>query len=334
MTAILRKWFHYVLLGLLACGQGDHPGYTLAADFDENQKIFVVYIPQPYVAELISTLSRYERVGVLVQSLDEIPAVDAQLAQFGAIADQLSYGVFPGADQWIRDSAPAILKNRNGALQAVEFLSSKKAFANNARELARSLQLPQSFSRINFQGGARESNGEGTVVVTEAFFQRHDPGFDRRRTTRDLKRDFGLKKVIWLPQGLVEDERFEDGPVYENWRAIGSGGHVDEFCRFTSSNTVLLAQVDPADLDKHPLYRVNHERLETNYRILRRHRQLEIIRAPAAELLFDTLVYPVDQKRYPVVLTASYLNFVIGNKVVIAANYYQPGMPLSMEKKG
>lgn len=333
MLTCFRFCSFWILLLLTACGANQENAFRLVGDFEENEKIYVVYIPRPYIEELISTLSRHEQVGVLVQTVEEIPGVDAALERAGANTERLSYGVFYGADQWIRDSAPAILKNKGGELQAVSFMTSKQAFANNPTGLAGSLRLPTRHSQVNAQGGARESNGEGTAIVTEAFFRHTDPEFDIQQTTLKLKQDFGLRKVIWLPRGLVEDEAFENGPVHGNIYPIGSGGHVDEFCRFTSPNTLLLARVDSKDLGKHPLYEENRRRLEENYRILKRCRELNIIRVPAAELLFDTLIHPSDGKAYPVVLAASYLNFIIGNHVVVAARYYQPGMPLSIKDK-
>ncbi len=329
--------FRILLLALVllsACELSDEKNaFRLLADFDEDEKIYLVNISQTYIVELIVTLSQYERVGVLVQSLEEVQEVEAVLLQAGAVHLNLSFGVFSGVDQWIRDSAPAILKKRNGELRAVSFLSSKKYFASNPSRLAESLGIPFIQTWVNIQGGARESNGEGLVILTESFFRNTDPGFRKREIHRELKRKLGLRKIIWLPEGLIEDEPFENGPVFGDIRPLGLGGHVDEFCRFTDPETVLLAQVAPADLAKHPLYQINEKRLEESFRILKKERKLNIIRVLAAEMIFDSVAYPSDGMVYPVVLVASYLNFVVGNEVAIAARYFRPGMPFSVKEK-
>ncbi len=327
--------FAWLLLGLSACLAIDANHFRLVADFEENERIYVVYIPQPYIEELISQLSQYEQIGVFVQSAQEIAKVSQSLEKAQARIENLRFSVAPKVDQWIRDSAPAILKNKKGQLQAVEFVSPKKVFDQNDRYIAQGLKLPLRSSQIKAVGGARESNGEGLVLATEEFYQNMDSVFDRDQIEADLKTNYGIKKVIWLEKGLLEDGIFEKGPIYENIHPLGSGGHVDEFCRFVNSHTVLLAEVAVADTSKHPLYKMNYERLEKNYQILKAQPEpkLKIIRAPAAELIFQQIRHPRDKKNYQIVLAASYLNFVIGNRVILAAKYYQEGMPLSVKAK-
>lgn len=52
----------------------------------------------------------------------------------------------------------------------------------------------------------------------------------------------GVTNVIWVLDGLVEDPLVCDN-VVEDYVAIGTGGHTDEYLRFSDPNTILLAWV-------------------------------------------------------------------------------------------
>lgn len=307
--------------------------YVLVADFEKDSEIFITYLEADYIAKIIALLSQYEPLVIITENESGILQAKAHVDKFGAKHDNIAFLILPHTDQWIRDSGPAILRNKKGKLKAVDFKSTKSEYDANDDQLAILLGLPTKKSLMNIQGGARESNGKGSMILCEAFFEYTDPAFDKEHTTAVLKKELGLKRIIWLKKGLIEDEAFENGPIYESLRPIGSGGHVDEFCRFVDSSTVLLAQVPDEDLEKHPLYSENHERMEENFKILSKHKDLKIIRIPTAEFVFDTLHNPMDNQDYPVLDVASYLNFIVGNKVVLAAAYYQKGLPLSVKAK-
>jgi agmatine deiminase len=331
----MNKLLLALIFALSSCSFFGDNDYVLSADFDENEIIYVVYIPNYSNVELIVTLSQYENVGVFVESEERIPSITSTLKQFSAKMENIQYTVFPGADLWIRDSGPAILKNKNGRLKAVDFRNIVPKFENNDQDMAQNLRLKIADGKLTSVGGARESNGEGTVIVTEHFFSTKLGQFKKEEVEREFQQSCGVKNIIWLKKGMIEDELFQNGPIHQNVYPVGCGGHVDEFCRFTASNTVLLAEVDEEDRSKHPLYEINHQRLEENLDILKNFNQhaLNIVRIPAAEFMYKEEINPADQKAYQVVLTASYLNFVIGNHIVLAAKYYEEGMPLSVKKK-
>ena len=169
----------------------------------------------------------------------------------------------------------------------------------------------------------------------------------------------GISKVIWLEQGLYEDDQAtirllpdaKGNPTY--YTTFNPGGHIDEFCRFVDENTVLLAQV-PSDQLDHPIHRENMKRLEQSYKILSHstdqdHQSLKIIRIPTGPMLFDTFeegdtfysyftehqftpstFFPRGRfprlKVFPIVVPTSYLNYLVINETVIIPQYWKPGM--------
>ena len=72
----------------------------------------------------------------------------------------------------------------------------------------------------------------------------------------NIKEYLGVKKIIWLKKGLAEDDRI-------------TSGHINEFARFASPNTILLAQVLPQDRYTSQYTQESYLRLEENYSILK-----------------------------------------------------------------
>lgn len=308
--------------------------FQLISDFEENDRVMMVYSPRPYIIELIVELSKYESVGIILKDRGRFEEAQESLAK--ANTEHIQYAIVPEVDQWIRDVGPAILKNGRGQLRAVEFFSPKKFREPSARAIANGLKMPLINSEVQILGGARESNGEGLLITTEAYFKNVSRGiWNKKKLTKQLKKGFAVKQVLWLENGLIEDEPFNNGPIFKDIYPYGSGAHVDEFCRFINYNTVLLAEVESEDRSKHPIYAENHKRMEENFERLQAWKKpkLNIVRVPAAELKFQQITPPNINQSYTVALPASYLNFVIGNKCIIAARYFLEGMPESVRLK-
>ena len=73
--------------------------------------------------------------------------------------------------------------------------------------------------------------------------------------------------MIWLKSGPKEEEwgKLENG-IY----GIGTGGHIDEFCRFVDEKTILLAEVNINEIDQSEILKESHQRMEENFRILKK----------------------------------------------------------------
>ncbi|HVE61296.1 MAG TPA: hypothetical protein VNA26_05735, partial [Chitinophagaceae bacterium] len=70
-------------------------------------------------------------------------------------------------------------------------------------------------------------------------------------------------------KGLVIDETLHYGTIWKDLYPVGSGGHIDLFCRFAGPNTILLAEVTKEEAKNNLVAAIDYERLEENYRILK-----------------------------------------------------------------
>lgn len=84
------------------------------------------------------------------------------------------------------------------------------------------------------EGGSIHSDGEGTVMVTEACLLSagRNPELSKQEIEDKLKLYLGAEKVLWLPRGIYMDETNE---------------HVDNVCAFLRPGEVVLAWTDNED---------------------------------------------------------------------------------------
>ena len=144
-------------------------------------------------------------------------------------------------------------------------------------------------------------NGEGLLLTTEECLlsdvQQRNPGMTRADYEQVFAQYLGVRKVLWLGQGIAGDD---------------THGHVDDLARFVGPRTVaVVVEADAAD--------VNYEPLQDNLRRLRAMtdldgRALEIVPLPMpAPLMFCG-------QRLP----ASYANFYIANDRVLVPTFNDP----------
>src|SRR5690606_2795737 len=98
-------------------------------------------------------------------------------------------------------------------------------------------QRPDGKGRVILEGGGLETDGRGTMLVTEEWLlsdvQVRNPGVRRAAYERASACELGITKTIWLGEGCVGDD---------------THGHVDDIARFVAPGVVVLAhEEDPAD---------------------------------------------------------------------------------------
>ena len=78
------------------------------------------------------------------------------------------------------------------------------------------------------EGGSIHSDGEGTILATEACLlsRGRNPELSRAEIEQELKNYLGAQKIVWLPRGIYNDETNE---------------HVDNVCAYVGPAEVVLA---------------------------------------------------------------------------------------------
>lgn len=250
----------------------------------------------------------------------------------------------------IQDPGPFFLRTTAGGLAIADYrygVHPDPRVEAMDRVIAASLGLPTIRSELISEGGARQSNGRGTLLLVEAVERDRNPKFTRAQIEAEHARVHGTPNVIWLDKGPADEEwgRLKDG----RW-GIGTGGHVDVFARFADASTVLLAQVSEAQRRAYPIMAETHRRMEKNFAILRAAKDQDgkpfrILRVPmpdpmTASVNYDT-ISPYERmffegtkpgERIDYYLPAGYLNFIIANGVVVTARLWEKGRPLKLRE--
>src|SRR5438270_3449007 len=223
----------------------------------------VASIPWVY-AEIARILHQHERVEILCH--DESVRGDAQrhLDAHG-VKSNVRLHIVSTDRVWLRDSSPIWVENGK-TLELVNFSFNAWAkydnYANDARvgeAIARITGVrrvePRHPSiagggRVILEGGAIETDGEGTMLTTEecllSTVQARNPGLTREDYEMVFREWLGIRETIWLGEGCVGDD---------------THGHVDDVARFVAPGVIVLAYEDvPSD--------ENHRRSVDNLRRL------------------------------------------------------------------
>jgi agmatine deiminase len=214
-------------------------------------------------------------------------------------------------------------------------------------------------SSLAIEGGGIECNGQGLLIANEALFLSRNPGMDLPLIHLALLRLPGVRKVIWLPEGLAEDPLLR-ATITGDHIGWGTGGHTDQFVRFADARTVLLAWPEDDDVRNHPVARLTRARMQRNLEILQRagdadERPLRVLKVPMPRPIERRVFLssrPDDRRsrhwsaeHFPSaegrrqgqplweVAVASYLNFVVANGVVVLPDYLSHGTPRAQQER-
>ena len=282
----------------------------------------------------------------------------------------VSYYEIDHYEWWIRDIGPTFVETADGGRAVVNFRFNTWGYADAddpdiqsdvvfARNLGAKLGYAVIESEMISEGGNREVNGRGTLMLSAATEENRNPHLTRADMEAEFARVLGVTNVIWLEEGLYEDDHTFLGPKTladgsQAYTVVTTLGHVDEFARFADEHTILLAQVPEEDLGD-PIARENHRRLEVNYQILRNATDQDgnpftIVRVPLNRKLVYTMqpgdyvydfirtldyldgsVFP-DGQQVQVIAAASYLNFTITPGVILGQKFGDAGNPVNLER--
>ncbi len=162
--------------------------------------------PIPWVyAEIVRVLAKHERVEILCQDEDAREAARTTIEAHGA-TDNYRLHVLPTDRVWLRDSAPTGVVDEVGGVRLVNWRFNAWAKYDNyaldakvGEAVARITGLsrdepkrPDTGERVVLEGGAIDTDGAGTLLVTEECLlsdvQARNPGLTREGYERVFRR--------------------------------------------------------------------------------------------------------------------------------------------------
>ncbi len=256
--------------------------------------------------DIIKNLHHDEFIKLLVLGEIEEKKIQTQMLEIGIDLSKIIFYHAKYFDVWVRDYGPIFVKNKENKSwvkwiydgyggKFPELFTDNNVFL----DLENSIKFNMIDTGIVLEGGAIDSNGEGTILTTEeCLLENRNKGKTKEENNLFLSKFIGACNVIWLKKGLVNDH---------------TDGHIDEIARFVSPTKILCAYEDDINNE-------NYERLNENYEILMNAldqdgNKLEIVKLPMPHMNYDEGDKEHSGKQAPV----SYCNFYIGNKTVLVS---------------
>ena len=262
--------------------------------------------------EMARHLAPGERVRMIVANAGAERQARSVLDKSGVDTKRVDFFRIRTNRSWTRDSLPLFVV-RGREVGAVKFRFNGWArYKNHGADdaagfaAAEALEVPawmpmHGARRTVLEGGAIDVDGEGTLLATEQCLlsgpQARNRELGKSGTQRLLADYLGVKKVIWLPDGIAGDD---------------TSGHVDDFVRFVAPGRVVLCEEPNRRDENHRVLRRARERLRSAKDA--RGRSLEIVSLPMPE----PVVFAGQR------LPASYANFYIANAAVLVPVFGDP----------
>lgn len=261
------------------------------------------FAPIPGIfAQLVAELAKVQPVHVLSGPSRPTPSARSLLAPI----DQVTIHDVPTNDTWIRDYGPSFVRRKaDGVLVGVDWKFNAwggkyPPFDDDARaaeSICKLVGCPRSISSMHCEGGALETDGQGTLLTTSSCLMSptRNPGWSGEMIETELMRQLGVTKIIWVDGGGLDGD--------------DTDGHIDQLARFVTPGLVVAAtssdRNDP-----------NRAGLARNVEILRlatdaQGNPLSVVELPTPPPRL------VDGKRVP----ESYCNFLFANGIVLLPTF-------------
>jgi agmatine deiminase len=157
-------------------------------------------------------------------------------------------------DAWMRDVGPTFVMDAKGGLRGVDWrfnawggrkgglYSPWDQDSLAARKVLEIENTDRYRAPLIMEGGAIHVDGQGTLITTEECLlnPNRNPDLSRQQIEAYLEDYLGVRKIVWLPRGVVLDE---------------TDGHVDNLCCFIRPGEVLLTWTDDSADPQHEISR-------------------------------------------------------------------------------
>ncbi|MFD9267144.1 agmatine/peptidylarginine deiminase [Streptomyces goshikiensis] len=254
---------------------------------------------QEDIALIARTIALHEPVVMCAPDADTAATARSRCGPAVTVLDSI-----PTDDLWMRDTAPVFRRDGRGGLDAIGLgfngwgkKQTHSRDAEVARRIADEGRLP--FSRTEFvgEGGAIETDGDGTVMATESSLvnKNRNPGMSRAEIEDAVLHAYGADRMIWVP-GIKGKDITDD--------------HIDVTSRFVRPGVVMV-QVPPEDRDDAWARDAREQFAILSRATDARGRRLKVIRVDGPDTVRSKDSQFVD----------SYLNFHVVNGAVITARF-------------
>jgi agmatine deiminase len=266
---------------------------------------------EPAFAKMANVIVAYEKLHILFDN-DAVrdQARDAISAAGGdPDHDNITWHTIANDSAWMRDNGPVyVIEDGEIRIQDWRFDAWGGAFGaaipyakDDAvpSEVGAYLNMPVDRVDIVHERGNLEFNGDGAVILNWSTIgdPRRNPDYTKAQAEADLKRHFGVDKVVFI-EGVPEGDL--------------TNGHVDGIARFINPSTVVVPQCTAMSL-----CRPGDGRNDAIF---------EAAAAAIAQAGFRVVRFPIEGTATAGGYTfdTNYMNWIVGNGFVIVVGFDNP----------
>jgi agmatine deiminase len=216
-------------------------------------------------------------------------------------------------DIWLRDTGPIFIETADGPV-AAGFLfngwGGKYEMEGDdlvAEQIAAASGAPLARNLFVLEGGSLDHDGLGCVLTTRQCLlnENRNGDFDEAKASAALAAALGVKKVLWLGDGLLNDH---------------TDGHIDNLARFVAPGVVACPMAFGTDDPNAEVYAETARTLAAMTD--GRGSPLQVVRIPSPGRILNE-----DGEIVP----ASHMNFLIANEAVIVPIYAEESGAFAVE---
>jgi agmatine deiminase len=298
-------------------------GFRMPAEFEPHSGCWMLWPERPdnWRGQARPAQQAFAAVAAEIARFEPV-TMGASSRQYGrarlALPPQVRLVELASDDAWMRDVGPTFVSNDSGELRGVDWRFNAwggiyrpydldQQVARKVLEIERVNRYGAPF--VN-EGGAIHVDGQGTALVTEQCLlnRNRNPGLSRARIEALLRRYLGVQQIVWLGDGVIDDE---------------TSGHIDNLACFARPGEVCLTWCDDPRDPQHRVSRDAFERLMAARDA--RGRRLRVHRLPAPgplhmtrrEVAGVTHTRGIRKLRAGQRLAGSYVNFYQANGALI-----------------
>jgi agmatine deiminase len=289
-------------------------GFRWVAEWEPHAATWIAWPHNPATwpnrfENIPATFERLVRVIAEVEQVHVLGGPAASLASARHClegVDKIAVHAVPTNDCWIRDYGPTFVVHREtqrlGAIDWVYNAWGGKyppfdEDAQNAERICHLIGCRRFASPLVCEGGALETDGQGTVLTTSRCLLSlsRNPDWTRQAVERELQRQLGVTRVVWVDGGELEGD--------------DTDSHIDQLVRFVRPGVVVAAVAYSSDDE-------NAAKLQRQLEQLRQvrdaaDRSLEIVPLPTPPPRF------IQGCRVP----ESYCNYYLANGLLIVPTF-------------
>jgi agmatine deiminase len=302
-------------------------GFRMPAEFEPHSGCWMLWPERPSNWRMGAKPAQQAFAAVATAiAVSEPVSVAVSRAQYiqarSMLPDAIRVVEMSSDDSWMRDVGPTFVVSRRGEVRGVDWTFNAWGGLNGgvyfpwdqddlvARKVLEIEGRDRYRAPLILEGGAIHVDGEGTLLTTEECLMNpnRNPHLDKGQIEILLHEYLGVTSVIWLGKGVIDDE---------------TNGHVDNLCCFVRPGEVALTWTDNK---RDPQYKVSmdaYERLSESrdaqgrkLKIHKLHQPGPLYRKPQEAEGID-VVDGSAHRRVKERLAASYVNFYIGNSVIV-----------------